>query len=77
MERAANGQAGIIRVDGVLELRPLALAHAEELYALVEANLERLQQWMSRLGAQTSGLHRIEIRVAGPERYQWYCRNTY
>jgi len=70
MERAPNSQAGIILVDGVLELGPLVLADAEELYALVEPNLERLQQWMSWLGAQTSGLHRIEIRFAGPEWYQ-------
>lgn len=64
MERAPNSQAGIILVDGVLELGPLVLADAEELYALVAANREHLQRWMRWLGAQTMGC--IEMRFALP-----------
>ena len=51
-------------MDRVLELRPLVLAHAEALYALVAANRERLQRWMRWLGAQTMGC--IELRFASP-----------
>lgn len=50
MERTGNSQAGIIRLDESLEMRPLVLGHAEDLYALVEANRERLQRWMPWLG---------------------------
>ena len=35
------------RIDDTLELRPLAHAHADELYAVVDANRAYLRRWMS------------------------------
>ena len=50
MERTASNPPDVIRIDERLELRPLVPGHAADLYALVEANRERLGAWMPWLG---------------------------
>lgn len=54
MERIAINPPDVICIDERLELRPLVPGHAAELYALVEANRERLGEWMPWLGVHYS-----------------------
>lgn len=53
MERTASNPPDVIRIDERLELRPLVPGHAADLYALVEANRERLGRGCPGWGTTT------------------------
>ena len=44
----------IIKISNSLKMVPLALSHAEELFALVDLNRDYLHQWMGWLDKTTA-----------------------
>ncbi len=60
MESNADRQS-VIRVDPTLELHPVAVAHAEELFSAIDRNRDRLRQWLPWLAHDYSLVHAIRF----------------